>query len=382
MSLVEEILEKLVGFDTVSNKSNLEIISYIKDFCSARGAKITLIPNMNGDKCGLVARFGPAETGGVLLSGHTDVVPIDGQNWTRPAFALTQEEDRFYGRGTTDMKGFLACMLSAADLASKSALHKPLTLLFSYDEEVGCIGIQEMKPFLIGKLGQPDICVVGEPTEMQVALGHKGKTAYRAVCKGQTGHSALAPDFVNALYVATDLVMALRELQEKYISVGACDDHYDVPFTTFHVGKLTGGRALNIVPDSAELTFESRYLTQDGETRIFSDITNEIDRINTEYEQRLGTQAIHLNTVFSYPGLEVSESALVTKMGLKLMGNKDVCKVAFGTEAGIFVDLGIPTIVCGPGSMSGQGHKPDEYITIDQLKSCEMSLKHSVEGLC
>ena len=381
MSLVEETLESLIGFDTVSSKSNLEIIGFIKEFCNRRRAQVDLIPNAAGDKSGLVARFGPAQSGGILLSGHTDVVPIEGQEWERPAFALTRDGYRLYGRGTTDMKGFLACMLSAADLAAKSKLTKPLTLVFSYDEEVGCIGIQEMKSGLEDKIGNPDLCIVGEPTEMHVAVGHKGKTAYRALCLGQAGHSALAPNFVNALFVAADLVDALRKLQLKYKENGAHDAHYDIPFTTFHVGKLSGGRALNIVPDFAEITFESRYLAQDGEARIFADITAVVDNINATYRASLGKDTIRVETVFSYPGLEASETALATQVALGLVGNKKVSKVAFGTEAGIFAELGIPTIVCGPGSMAGQGHKPDEFIALDQLYTCEASLKKSIELL-
>ena len=381
MSVVEENLEILVGFDTVSSKSNLEMINYIKEFCGARGGQIDLIPNAVEDKAGLVVRFGPMQSGGILLSGHTDVVPIDGQEWTRPQFDLTREGDRLYGRGTTDMKGFLACMLSAADLAAKSKLTKPLTLVFSYDEEVGCIGIEEMKSVLKAKLRNPKLCIVGEPTEMQVAVGHKGKAAYRAICQGQAGHSALAPNFVNALFVASDMVDALRALQLQYKENGALDAYYDIPFTTFHVGKLSGGRALNIVPDRAEITFESRYLAQDGEARVFADITKAVDGINATYRDALSADAIRLETVFSYPGLDVSETALATQVALGLVANKKISKVSFGTEAGIFAELGIPTVVCGPGSMAGQGHKPDEFITLDQLYSCETSLKQSIEML-
>ena len=381
MSLVLEVLEKLVGFDTVSSKPNIQIIDYIHDFCRLRGAVVDRIPNKSSEKEGLIARFGPPVDGGVILSGHTDVVPTEGQCWTRPDFQLTRTKNRLYGRGTTDMKGFLACMMSAADYAARFKLIKPLTLIFSYDEELGCLGIQEMTKVLKDKLYAPDVCIVGEPTEMQVAIGHKGKTAFRATCLGQAGHSALAPNFVNALYVATDLIIAIKEIQNKYIANGAYDKNYDVPYTTFHVGKLNGGRALNIVPDTAEIIFESRYLLQDGETRIFDDLKFSIDKINTKYLNRLESSAIKFETVFTYPGLDVANGAFATKIGLGLVENTYTTKVAFGTEAGVFALLGLPTIVCGPGSMAEQGHKPDEYITIDQLLTCETSLKKSVERL-
>ena len=378
MSLTLETLEKLVEFDTVSSKSNLNLIKYLKDFCAARGAVTRCFFNRNKEKAGLIARFGPNVDGGVIFSGHTDVVPITGQNWTRSPFKLTRESDRLYGRGTTDMKGFLACMLSAADIASNANLIKPLTLIFSYDEELGCFGIQEMKTRLRGELAKTEICVVGEPTEMQVAIGHKGKTAFRAACIGQPGHSALSPKFVNALYVATDFVCALQKIQEDYIGSGSYDDNYDIPYTTFHVGKLAGGRALNIVPDEAKIDFETRYLVLDGESRVIDHIIVALQSINLKYASRIRGPVIRMQKVFSYPGFDVSGKSKVVQTGLSLVAHQTVKKVAFGTEAGVFNEMGIPTIVCGPGSMEGQGHKPDEYISLEQMKSCEIALKKSV----
>ncbi len=381
MSLTLETLEKLIEFESVSSNSNLKLIGYIKDFCLKRGAFIQVVLNKSGEKAGLIARFGPNVGGGVIFSGHTDVVPTTGQNWTRPPFKLTRELDRFYGRGTTDMKAFLACMMSVADLASNAKLVKPLTLVFSYDEEVGCIGIQEMKVELKDKIAETEICIVGEPTEMQVAIGHKGKTAFRATCIGQPGHSALSPNFVNALYVAADFVFALQKVQENYIKSGSYDESYDIPYTTFHVGKLAGGRALNIVPDKAKIDFESRYLALDGESRIFDDINLEIQGINSKYASRVRQPVIGFERVFSYPGFESSKISIAAQTGLSLVTNQNVKKVAFGTEAGVFNEMGIPTVVCGPGSMEGQGHKPDEYITLEQMQSCETSLTKSVNLL-
>lgn len=379
MSNCLEILDKLVGFNTVSHNSNVKIIDFIQDFCGRRGASIDRVSSYSGEKVGLIARFGPNVEGGLIFSGHTDVVPTSGQSWTRPAFRLTRENGLLYGRGTTDMKGFLACIMSLVENVATTKLVKPLTLIFSYDEEVGCIGIKEMKCELVGKLGSPAVCIVGEPTEMQIVVGHKGKTAFQAHCIGQVGHSAMAPKFVNALHVAADFVFAMQKIQTYYSQHCAHDEKYDIPYSTFHVGKLNSGTVLNIVPDHAEINFESRYLVKDGEERICSDIIREVDKINQKYGKQLGRTAISFQKTFSYPGLEISETASATRIGLGLVENKNTTKVAFGTEAGVFSELGIPTIVCGPGSMAGQGHQPDEYITIEQLSACERFLRKSLD---
>ena len=377
MDTVFDTLDHLIGFNTVSSKSNLDLISYLEAFCTNLGAETQRIYGKTQEKCGLIAHFGPHVEGGIILSGHTDVVPTEGQNWTRPDFRLTREDDRFYGRGTTDMKGFLACMLSAAQKSTQHKLQRPLILVFSYDEEIGCIGIQEMRETLPQELGSARLCIVGEPTEMHVTIGHKGKSAYRALCTGEAGHSALAPLFQNALYVAADFTKSLQELQETYKSSGQLDAAYDIPYTTFHIGKLNGGIALNIVPDRAQILFESRYLAQDGSAKVHNDIQAIITRLNDIYTGN----AIRCETVFAYPGLDMDDRTEATQFAQKLMGNHALSKVAFGTEAGIFAELGIPTLVCGPGSMTGQGHKPDEYITLEQLMTCEAALFRCVESL-
>ena len=381
MELVLNTLEDLVGFDTVSRKPNDPIIDYIESFCRDRGAKMHRIPGSTEGKSGILARFGPDEVGGITLSGHTDVVPTDGQDWTRPAFGLTCEGKRLFGRGTTDMKGFLACMLDAGDSAYRAGLEKPLTLVFSFDEEVGCVGIQEMKRTLPGLLGKPRLCIVGEPTEMQVAVGHKGKVALRAHCFGKGGHSALAPHFVNALHLSADLISGLRELQGWFREHGARDPSYEVPYTTLHVGKLVGGTALNIVPDFAEVLCEYRYLPADGDANVFARIRDTADRIAADYKGLWSGAAIKMERYFAYPGLDIEHSSDAAQLALDLTTEKVVTKVDFGTEAGVFTELGIPAVVCGPGSMAGQGHKPDEYIELDQLVACKSMLDKVVEQL-
>lgn len=381
MSVTLEVLDRLIGFDTVSAHSNLDMIAFLEAELQARGAWTHRLVNPGGDKSGLIARIGPDVAGGIVLSGHTDVVPVEGQDWTRAPFALTREGSRLYGRGTTDMKGFVACMIAAADLAARATLRAPLTLVFSYDEEIGCVGIQQMRGALPPLLGQPRACIVGEPTRMQIATGHKGKTALSAVCHGQAGHSARAPEFVNALDMAADLVIGLRALQATLRRTGAQDADYDIPFSTVHVGTLSGGRVLNIVPDRAELAFEFRHLAEDPAARIMARITALAHQIEAQYQARWPAARIDLTPITAYPGLDTSPDTAAATLAKDLLGTKQTTKVAFGTEAGVFDDMGIPTVVCGPGSMADQGHKPDEFIDLAQITACEQMLAGVVDRL-
>ncbi len=369
MTQTVEVLDKLIGFDTVSANSNLDMIDFIETYLTERGFQTTRLMDPNGDKAGLVAERGPAGRG-IVLSGHTDVVPTTGQAWTRDAFKLTQDQGRLYGRGTTDMKGYLACMLTAADRAAQYDLKEPLKLVFSYDEEIGCVGIQRMFDPLKACIGQPRACFVGEPTEMQVAIGHKGKAALRATFVGQNGHSALAPTFVNALHLAGDFMMELRGLQAEFAKSGAQDPAYDVPYSTVHIGKLSGGVALNIVPDHAEMTFEYRHLAADPSDQIFDKICAAAARVEAAYSDQFAGAQILLERYNAYPGLDVADTTEIAALA-KRLAQTDTTKVAFGTEAGMFEQLGIPTVVCGPGSMAGQGHKPDEFVTAQQLAACD-----------
>ena len=376
MSRTIEILRDLVAFDTVSAKSNLAIIDWIEAHLSALGCRVTRISDPDELKAGLYAEIGP-EGDGVVLSAHTDVVPVEGQNWTRPPFELTEEDGRLYGRGTTDMKGFLASVLAFAEVAAGADLTAPIKLVISYDEEIGCVGMRRMIEALRPLIGTPRVCIVGEPTSLDVAIGHKGKKSYRAICRGEAGHSALAPKFVNAIYVATDLISGLRSLQAKFAGSGVVDDDYTVPYSTVHVGKLTGGTALNIVPDVAELLFEIRYLAAD---RI-EDFEADLAALVAQVEQDHKGAVIEIDGLTSYPGLDVKPDADCVKFMQRISGKNGVTKVAYGTEAGFFDAIGIPTVVCGPGSMEGQGHKADEYILMSELEACDAMLLRLLEDL-
>ena len=380
MTSTLDILENLVGFNTVSKNSNLELAAYVEEFLKARGFVVLRISDSGGEKTGLYAEKGP-DGNGVLLSAHTDVVPVEGQAWTKDPFHLTREGNRVYGRGTTDMKGYIASVLALADRTATSRLREPLKIALSYDEEVGCVGIQYMLARLAPMLGEPRACFVGEPTEMQVAIGHKGKAALRAVCHGRSGHSALAPKFVNALHLATDFVIELRNLQKNYAQGGNFDPAYSLPYTTFHVGLMTGGRTLNIVPDRAELTFEYRHLASDHEKDILSQIQAAADRVGAAYHDLCPEAHVEVEQYNAYPGLEVAKTNSVVGYAQKLAQSNSTTKVAFGTEAGFFSELGIPTIVCGPGSMEKQGHKPDEFLDLGQLSACDAMMDRILEDI-
>lgn len=366
-----DFLERLVAFPTVSADSNLELIDFAEQVLGKAGFSTHRLPDSTGGKAGLVARKGPSGQGGILLSGHSDVVPVAGQNWSRPPFQLTQGGDRLYGRGTTDMKGFLASMLSLAERAASASLQQPLMLAISYDEEIGCVGIRQMMPGFTGLGWQPALCVVGEPTGMRPAIAHKGKTAFRATFTGTAGHSALAPRYANALHLAADFITALRNLQDEFEASTSQDPGYDVPYSTVHAGRMFGGTALNIVPDHAQIEFELRHLPADTPEDLLLRLRQEADQIVQGFRSKGQSAAIEIEVTNSYPGLEIEPHHEAVRRVAGLCGSEETIKVAFGTEAGYFARLAIPVVVCGPGDMEGQGHKPDEYVTLAQLASCD-----------
>lgn len=377
----QELLSKLVGFPTVSRESNLELIHFARDLLGANGVRCDLVPDETGTKANLFATIGPEDRPGVLLSGHTDVVPVDGQDWSSDPFRLRHEGGRLYGRGTTDMKGFVASALAAAQTASTRTLKTPLHLALSHDEEVGCVGVRSLIDLLAQSSIRPAICIVGEPTSMAVATGHKGKTVLRAVCTGKEAHSALAPKAVNAIHLAADLVSEIRAIQAGLAERGAHDAEYDVPYTTLHVGRISGGTALNIVPNRCGIEFEIRNLPGDDPAAILAELRAAADRICQDARKRAEEAGIAIDVVNDYPGLATAKEAEAVRFVGALTGANGTMKVDFGTEGGLFSErLGVPTIVCGPGSMA-QGHKPDEFVTQDQLAACDAMLARLIDRL-
>jgi len=375
------ILEKLIAFPTVSRDSNLDLIGYVADLLGASGIACQLIHSANGHKANLFATIGQADKPGIMLSGHTDVVPIDGQNWTLPPFAMTERDGKFFGRGAADMKGFVACALAACLKASTMALRTPLHLALSYDEEVGCLGVRDLIQMLNAAPQRPLLCIVGEPTNMQVATGHKGKLAARALCKGREGHSALTPLALNAIHLGCDFVQALRDEQGRLARDGARDGDYDIPYTTVHVGKINAGVALNIVPNLCQVDFEIRNVAADDAAGILDRLRVAAARIAADAASIASEAAIDIEITNTYPGLDTPAASEAVAFVKSLTGANNTMKVAFGTEGGLFSrDLGTPAVVCGPGSMA-QGHKPDEFVSVEQLRRCDEMLERLLSRL-
>lgn len=368
------ILERLIGFETVSHMTNVPLIRWVEGVLREGGIESTLIYDDTGEKVNLWARVGPADVPGVILSGHVDVVPVEGQDWTRPPFELTQEGDRLYGRGTTDMKGFDACAIAAMLRAAKMDLKVPLILALSHDEEVGCRGVGSMIDAMADWPVRPRLCIVGEPTSMDAAIGHKGKIALRVTFTGRSGHSSAAPHALNAIHMAMDFGAAVRELQAEVAKNGPFDPDYHVPYSTLHIGKINGGVQVNVVANACVIDMEIRSLAGDDPARLIARLETAAEAIVAPLRSDFPEAAIEIERQWDYPGLGTAPDADVVSFVKGLTGGNAHLKVAYGTEGGMFSQrLGLPTVVCGPGAMV-QGHMPDEFVEIAQLERCEAML--------
>ncbi|WMR30903.1 acetylornithine deacetylase [Metapseudomonas otitidis] len=376
-----DLLERLVAFPTVSRDSNLALIGFIRDYLAGHGVASELFLNAEGTKANLFATLGPSDRGGVVLSGHTDVVPVDGQAWTRDPFRLSESEGRLYGRGTADMKGFIASVLAAVPAFLAQPLRLPVHLAFSYDEEVGCLGVRSLLDALAQRPNRPRLCLIGEPTELRPVLGHKGKLAMRCQVHGAACHSAYAPQGVNAIEYAARLIGHLGEIGKELARPEHHDPRFDPPYSTVQTGLIEGGRALNIVPAECRFDFEVRALpgfdAQQVATRL--DRYAQAELVPRMQAVQPGT-GIRFEPLGSYPGLATDAASEAAELVALISGSRDFGTVAFGTEGGLFHEAGIPTVVCGPGSMD-QGHKPDEFVTLAQLEACDAMLLRLAEHL-
>lgn len=365
------MLASLVGFNTVSHRSNLDLIDFVYEYLSDLNLQPRLDFNSDRSKANLYAVIGPADRSGIALSGHTDVVPVEGQDWTRDPWDLSESEGRLYGRGTTDMKGFIATVLAAVPEMVEAPLRDPVHLCFSYDEEVGCLGVRSLLEYLAARSNKPRACIVGEPTQMRVIAAHKGKLTMRCRVKGHACHSALTPGGVNAVEAAVRIISRLMELAHHKRDHGPFDEEFEVPYTTVHTGVVHGGTTVNIVPAECRFDFEFRHLPNEDPEPLLHTV-REYAHTQVEPEMR----RVHANTGFKweelsrFPGLDTDLNAEIVQLVQRLSGSKTVGKVGFGTEAGGFDAIGIPTVVCGPGSIE-QAHKPDEFVTLEQLGRCE-----------
>ncbi|MBN8930595.1 MAG: M20/M25/M40 family metallo-hydrolase [Rhizobium pusense] len=353
MTTTQTWLERLIEHPTISSDTNLPLIDEIETTLEEAGAVCERFYDVTGRKAALLARLGPDAPGGLMLSGHVDVVPVAGQDWTVPPFSVTRKNGKLYGRGTADMKGFVASTLALAEAIDVKSLAAPLWLALSYDEEIGCVGV------------------------------HKGKMAFQVKATGVPRHSAEAPLALNALHIATDFISGLRKLQDEIKARGPREPGYSVPYATVHVGKLSGGTAVNLVPDSAELLMECRMMAADDPLALAEQVRKAGAVAVAPYKQRFNEASIDIEIVGNYPGHSINGDHPVVKAFAACLpkGGRE-CQVSFGTEAGLFAQaLDVPVVICGPGNMD-QGHRPDEFIEESQLAICDTVLAEAVIRFC
>lgn len=379
---IRKLLADLVGFDTISDRTNLPLIAHIESYLAGFGVKGERIVDETGQKAALWVTIGPEDRPGFVLSGHTDVVPVVGQDWSHDPFKLAERDGKLYGRGTTDMKGFVAVCLAMVPEMVDARLKTPIHLAISYDEEIGCVGVRPMIDRLQQELPPQELCIIGEPTSMAVATSHKGKLGARCTCHGVAAHSALAPNGLNAIYMANEAIGALRQLQAE-VAAGMGEPSPDeVPYTTLHVGRIQGGVALNIVPDNCRFDFEIRNLPGTNAEPLLADFKRRVDAIASGNIGSFPESGIEVEIINEYPSLLTPHDDPAVPGLLAMVGASAPSTVSFGTEGGLFRQaLGCATVVCGPGSMR-QGHKPDEYVELGQLDECGRFLDRVVEEIC
>ena len=366
------ILRRLIGFDTTSRNSNLELIEYVQNYLAGHGVESHLSYDDTRTKANLFATIGPDDTaGGLILSGHTDVVPVDGQDWHTDPFVLTRVADKYYARGSADMKTFVAVCLTMVPEFLSHPLAQPIHLALSYDEEVGLVGVHRLIDDLQQRKVTLSACIVGEPTGMQVVVAHKGKRSYRCRVRGKEAHSSLAPTGVNAVEYAAALIAFLQQMARRKQQDGPFDEDYDIAHTTVHVGTVHGGTALNIVPADCEFVFEFRHLPQDDPEELFAEVERFANQdLLPEMRAVYADADIQFIPMAVIPTLNTSEDEDITRLAKSLTGANAVHKVAYNCEAGIFHQARVPTIICGPGHID-QAHKPNEFIAAEQIARCE-----------
>jgi acetylornithine deacetylase len=365
-----ELARTLVGFNTVSANSNLDLIHCIRDELARLGVASRLSWNADRTKANLFATLGEGKPAGLILSGHTDTVPWDGQDWSVDPLGGVVRDGRLYGRGSADMKGFIATAVAHASLFLESDLPFAIHLAFSYDEEVGCFGGRELIADLREAGIAPLACIVGEPTAMVPAIAHKGVYRYRCCVRGKEAHSSLTPHSVNAIEMAARVVGRLRDMAEGFERDEPPYAGFDVPFSTASVGQFHGGIADNVVPRDAEFRYEFRDLPTADAHAMQEQVVAYARSLEPAMQQVAPETGFRFETICEIPSFLGSAEDDVTRLALRLAGADRTTLVAFGTEAGLFRNAGIRTVVCGPGSIA-QAHQPDEYVTLDQLARCQ-----------
>jgi len=377
-----EMIEKLVSYDTTSRTSNLELIDFVVGYLAVHGVTSSLIHNDDKSKANLTATLGPGQSGGIVLSGHTDVVPVDGQDWSTDPFTPVNKSGRIYGRGTTDMKSFLAIALALVPEFLKRDLHTPIHLALSYDEEIGCLGAPRLVEHIVKHVPRPKLVVIGEPTDMKVISAHKGIHAFRTTVTGREAHSSATHKGVNAVMVAADLIGFIAKLAQQCIEASDSSSPFDPPYTTLQVGTITGGTALNIIAKSCTFDWEIRALPTDSPDDFLAQFNA---HVRNEILPKLKTvsEEAHIETIMlaHVPAFQSRAQSDIESLMLMIAQQNETGAVSYGTEAGIFEAADIPTFVCGPGNIA-QAHRPNEYIEHAQIDACTTFMHRLMDQVC
>jgi len=363
-----ELLEKLVSFNTTSRNSNLSIIEYIEDYLADHGVQSSRVPDETGLKSSLFATIGPVGVAGVGLSGHTDVVPVDGQNWQTDPFKLTEKGGKLYGRGTCDMKGFLACAMAMVPDLKRRPLKVPIHLVFSYDEEVGCIGVRPMIGEFGDRLVKPRMAIVGEPTGMGVVDAHKGPARWSVTLTGKPVHSSMAHQGVNTISAAGELLAELA-LMEAELKKAPYDERFDPPYTTLQVTEIRGGAASNIVPEKTWFGWEIRGLPGVDPNVIETRFRRKAEAVAARMQERAPESNIEIVCWNAVPAFAADPASEVLSLALKLTEQNETLAVSYATEASLFHAAGVPTVICGPGDIA-QAHTPNEWVAVSEIDKC------------
>jgi acetylornithine deacetylase len=377
----EDVLARLVSFDTTSRDSNIPLIAWVENYLDQFNVPHFRVDYEDGHKTNLFATIGPDVGGGIVLSGHTDVVPVDGQDWHTDPFMLTEKDGLLYGRGSSDMKGFLAVALALVPEFVKLNLRVPIHLAFSCDEEVGCKGVRPLVDFLRTHAKKPGAAIIGEPTLMKVVNGHKSAVRFSTEVTGHESHSALTDKGVNAIMVAGEIIHEISQLRQELIAIGDATNSYDPPYSTIHIGVISGGTANNIVPKTCSFNWETRLLPTADANYVPDRITALTRKLEPAMKAVSPDAGIAFEQANAVPGLAAEKDSPAEQLALQCSHSNSTHTVSYCTEAGLFQQAGIPAVVCGPGSIE-QAHKPDEFIAVSELRACEVFLRRLAEKCC
>ncbi|GAK70045.1 putative acetylornithine deacetylase [Agrobacterium rubi TR3 = NBRC 13261] len=361
-----DILERLVSFPSVVGQPNADIVQWIAEYARSHGAEVTIALGPEGDRSNLFATIGPKDVPGVILSGHMDVVPAAEADWSSDPFGLRAEGDKLYGRGTSDMKGFLACALAALPEFAKMPLKRPVHLAFSYDEEAGCKGVPHLIKIIPTLCALPEMCIVGEPSGLHAIRAHKGKAAARITIHGRSGHSSRPDQGLNAIHAMSEILTRAVKAANA-LTQGPFDSNFEPPYSSLQVGTISGGQAVNIIPDLCVADIEARAISGVLPAELLEPL-----RKATEALRATGFD-VTLDTLSEYPALSLAADASLTALMHELTGIEPLPAVSYGTEAGLYQAAGIDSIICGPSDIA-RAHKANEFITRDELTACRSML--------